>query len=297
MILRKKKTEDFHCNANYLGGEPHFPKPMKTEIRLTKTILEIPKMKLEIPYASIMSVDNEEKSIKSKMHLMGLKYVPATIIRYYTTTGMQETLVFECKGSMASAQGMIYDRMLSVKSEKTESDSEKLVAEAEKTAPLYDIARVVDLVSEKIDSRLRSFDANYLGGNTSYPKPFKTEMTIFENKIRIKEIDLDIPYSAILDIKIENVSQTILSSEMERHRRRLGSYGPLAKKKRFLVISITYNDKSVRQTSMIFKYKGKIKDAQSIIYQKMMESRRKADELTRQDTLEQEYSFDDSKLE
>ena len=141
MYDAKNATYDFHIKRlrsiliekqgswmKYMGGHGNFPKSCEVHIKLTGNTIEIPELKLNIPYDKINAVN-----IKTEKEVMDLVYNFALIgiwafagnyehnyllLRYTDEVPMEQTLVFD-GNDVLDLQPMIYKKIVEAKKGKS----------------------------------------------------------------------------------------------------------------------------------------------------------------------------------
>jgi hypothetical protein len=112
------------------------------------------------------------------------------------------------------------------------------------------------------------FGAEYMGGHKAFPKKKDTDVLIFHDRIILKSLGIDIPFSSIKNME---------NSDAERiTKTRVFLTGPiigLLWKKKFLYTVIDYNDGMVDQTVILDLHRS-VQEAQTVIYQRMLASRK-----------------------
>lgn len=71
MFGKKEKTE---FKAEYLGGHAAFPKKRGVKVKLSQARLEIPELRLSVPYGNIKKIENttREKMSAGRVILLGV---------------------------------------------------------------------------------------------------------------------------------------------------------------------------------------------------------------------------------
>ena len=114
-----------------------------------------------------------------------------------------------------------------------------------------------------------AFKGEYLGGHSAYAKKQKVCLNVDPDCLKIEELSLSIPYNDIK--KIENTTKDKLSAGRVVL---LGVVGALWKKEeRLLALTVTDNVLKQDQT-LVFKM-DKLQDAQTAIYNRVAEARKR----------------------
>jgi hypothetical protein len=112
------------------------------------------------------------------------------------------------------------------------------------------------------------FDAEYMGGHKIYPKKRDTEVLVYQDRISLKKLDLDITFESMKNIE---------NSDVERLTKTRMILTPFfigfLWKKRYLYTVIDYND-GLDDQSIILDLHRSVEKAQSIIYQRILSNRK-----------------------
>lgn len=118
----------------------------------------------------------------------------------------------------------------------------------------------------KLDERIMSYKAEYIGGHSAFPKPRDVNLVLKSDFLEIPEFSLKIPYGKIRNVR--NMTQEKLSA-LRLFLVDLVAFG-WTKKKLFMVL--TFEDEAGIENNPVFDVE-KIEEAQLAIYQEMMKSR------------------------
>jgi hypothetical protein len=107
---------------------------------------------------------------------------------------------------------------------------------------------------------LGHYNAKYMGGHTEHPSPSRTGVFLYQDKIILQSLALDIPYSSI--ISIQNVDEEEISGYLF-----IGPMGAWWKKNHRYTVIHYQND--VDTQTVVIDFEKNIDSAQPIIYKRM----------------------------
>ena len=123
-------------------------------------------------------------------------------------------------------------------------------------------------LGEKLEKPEFKFSGEYIGGHKLYPKKRDLDILVYDDRIFITKLNLDIPFTSIKNIE---------NSEAERLTKTRMFLTPFfigfSWKKKYLYTVIDYND-GIDDQSIVFDFHRSVEKVQGTIYQKMIAARR-----------------------
>jgi hypothetical protein len=116
------------------------------------------------------------------------------------------------------------------------------------------------------------FDAEYIGGHKLYPKKRDTEIWVYNDRIFLKKLELEIPF-----ISMKNIENTDAERLTKTRMILVPFFLGFFWKKKYLYTVIDYNDGLSDQSIVLDLHRG-VEKVQQIIYRRMMLSRTKRSE-------------------
>jgi hypothetical protein len=116
------------------------------------------------------------------------------------------------------------------------------------------------------------FDAEYIGGHKLYPKKRDTEIRVYNDRIFLKKLELEIPF-----ISMKNIENTDAERLTKTRMILVPFFLGFFWKKKYLYTVIDYNDGLSDQSIVLDLHRG-VEKVQQIIYRRMMLSRTKRSE-------------------
>jgi Short C-terminal domain len=138
------------------------------------------------------------------------------------------------------------------------------------------------------------FDAKYLGWHRLYPNAYDVKVFVFSDRIEIKELKLRIPFISIDDVQnTTKEKMTIFGTGIIGTALMAASL--LQKNRTYTVIH--YIDAFEEKQVLILDFKGKLKQAQPMIYGRMVASRHSKKQLLESSKIEDNLTGQSSSIE
>lgn len=119
-------------------------------------------------------------------------------------------------------------------------------------------------ISKPQETTLLRVDGEYLGGHTMYPTRCQISLSVDENDVFVRTLNMHIPYSAIKEVR------DLDEGHLDALRVFIFGVGPLSRKKeRFLCL--IYNDETQEQNP-VFKLDN-LDEVQTIVHQQMVNAK------------------------
>lgn len=117
---------ELKLEAKYVGGHKMYPKSTDTKVLIYSDRLEVEKLNLKIPYASMTNIENADESKISAMRVVLLGVIGAlwkkkhvyTVIQYKDPLGEVQSMVFDFEKEIDKVQPIIYQKMITARMNK-----------------------------------------------------------------------------------------------------------------------------------------------------------------------------------